>query len=82
MVDAPATGHGLAFLKVPLAASSAIPVGPVGANARRMLTLLRDPARTALVVVAVPEEMAVVEASAVRSTRRATSSGSSPRPSC
>jgi anion-transporting ArsA/GET3 family ATPase len=62
VVDAPATGHGLAFLKVPLAASRAIPVGPVGHNARRVLGLLRDPGRTALVVVAVPEEMAVVEA--------------------
>ncbi len=62
VVDAPATGHGLAFLKVPLAASRAIPVGPVGHNARRVLELLRNPKRTALVVVAVPEEMAVVEA--------------------
>ncbi len=62
VLDAPATGHGLAFLKVPLAASRAIPVGPVGHNARRVLRLLRDPKRTALVVVAIPEEMAVVEA--------------------
>lgn len=62
VVDAPATGHGLSFLKVPLAASAAVPIGPVGANARRILTLLRDRERTALVVVAIPEEMAVVEA--------------------
>jgi anion-transporting ArsA/GET3 family ATPase len=62
VVDAPATGHGLAFLKVPLVASAAVPVGPVGHNARRVLAMLRDPRRTALVVVAVPEEMAVVEA--------------------
>jgi anion-transporting ArsA/GET3 family ATPase len=62
VVDAPATGHGLAYLKVPLAASLAVPVGPIGHNARRILTLLRDRARTALVVVATPEEMAVVEA--------------------
>lgn len=62
VVDAPATGHGLAFLKVPLAASAAVPVGPIGHNARRVLAMLRDPRRTALVVVAVPEEMAVVEA--------------------
>jgi anion-transporting ArsA/GET3 family ATPase len=62
VLDAPATGHGLAYLKVPLAASAAIPVGPVGHNALRILRLLRDPARTALVVVAAPEEMAVVEA--------------------
>lgn len=62
VVDAPATGHGLALLKVPLAASSAVPIGPVGANARKVLELLRDRRRTALVVVAIPEEMAVVEA--------------------
>jgi len=62
VVDAPATGHGLAFLKVPLAASAAVPVGPIGHNARRVLAMLRDSGRTALVVVAIPEEMAVVEA--------------------
>ncbi len=62
VVDAPATGHGLAYLKVPLAASRAVPVGPIGHNARRILALLRDPKRTALVVVATPEEMAYVEA--------------------
>jgi anion-transporting ArsA/GET3 family ATPase len=61
VVDAPATGHGLAFLKVPLVATSAVPVGPIAHNARRVLNLLRDPARTALLVVAIPEEMAVVE---------------------
>jgi anion-transporting ArsA/GET3 family ATPase len=62
VVDAPATGHGLQFLKIPLAASKAVPVGPVGTNARRILALLRDPVRTALAIVAIPEEMAVVEA--------------------
>jgi anion-transporting ArsA/GET3 family ATPase len=62
VLDAPATGHGLAFLKVPLAAADTVPVGPVASNARRILELLRDPARTALVVVSLPEEMAVVEA--------------------
>jgi anion-transporting ArsA/GET3 family ATPase len=62
VVDAPATGHGLAFLKVPQAASAAVPVGPVGSNARKILSLLRDPKRTALAIVAIPEEMAVVEA--------------------
>jgi anion-transporting ArsA/GET3 family ATPase len=62
LVDAPATGHGLSFLRVPQAASRAVPVGPVGRNARRILDLLRDHERTAVVVVAIPEEMAVVEA--------------------
>lgn len=62
VVDAPATGHGLAYLKVPMAAEAAAPIGPIGANSRRILDLLRDPERTALVIVAIPEEMAVVEA--------------------
>jgi len=62
VVDAPATGHGLSLLKVPLAASRAVPVGPVGHHARRVLALLQDAERTALVLVAVPEEMAAVEA--------------------
>jgi anion-transporting ArsA/GET3 family ATPase len=62
VLDAPATGHGLAYLKVPLAASLAVPLGPIGTNARRILALLRDPQRSALVLVATPEEMAVVEA--------------------
>jgi anion-transporting ArsA/GET3 family ATPase len=62
VVDAPATGHGLSFLKVPMAASEAVPIGPVGHNARRILRLLRDRQKTALAIVAVPEEMAVVEA--------------------
>ena len=43
VVDAPATGHGLAFLKVPLAASPAVPVGPIGHNARRILDAAARP---------------------------------------
>jgi anion-transporting ArsA/GET3 family ATPase len=62
IVDAPATGHGLSLLKVPIAAANATPVGPIGSNARRILTLLRDRKKTGLVIVAIPEEMAVVEA--------------------
>ena len=70
VLDAPATGHGLAFLKVPLVATSAVPVGPIAHNARRVLALLRDRARTGLVVVALPEEMAVVEALQFREMAR------------
>lgn len=62
VVDAPATGHGLSLLRVPQAASEAVPIGPVGANARRILRLLRDRDKTGLAIVAAPEEMAVVEA--------------------
>jgi anion-transporting ArsA/GET3 family ATPase len=62
VVDAPATGHGLSLLRVPRAAAKAVPVGPVGANARRIQALLEDASRTTLALVAIPEEMAVVEA--------------------
>jgi anion-transporting ArsA/GET3 family ATPase len=62
VLDAPATGHGLSLLNVPAAAAAAVPVGPVGRNARRILEMLRDPERTAIGLVAIPEEMAVVEA--------------------
>ena len=61
IVDAPATGHGLSFLKVPIAAAAAIP-GPIGANARWILGRLRDRAHTATLIVSIPEEMAAVEA--------------------
>ncbi|HWX23946.1 MAG TPA: ArsA-related P-loop ATPase [Vicinamibacteria bacterium] len=61
VLDAPATGHGLSLLSVPVAAAQAAPVGPVGRNARKILELLRDPRRTALGLVAIPEEMAIVE---------------------
>lgn len=62
IADLPATGHGLSLLKVPIRASAAIPVGPVGSQARWILGVIRDRVRTALVVVTIPEEMAVTEA--------------------
>jgi len=61
IVDAPATGHGLSFLKVPIAAAAAIP-GPIGTNARWILGHLRDRKHTATLIVSIPEEMAAVEA--------------------
>jgi anion-transporting ArsA/GET3 family ATPase len=59
--DAPATGHGLAFFKVPRTAMSMVRVGPLRAKAERMWTLLADPQRTALNIVSLPEEMSVSE---------------------
>jgi len=68
IVDLPATGHGLSFLRVPGAASRAIPVGPVGRQARRIDEALRNPKLTALGIVTIPEEMAVVEALELHAT--------------
>ena len=57
IVDAPATGHSLQYLRMPQAALEAFPVGLVHNEAARVLGLLRDPASTAAVVVSIAEEM-------------------------
>jgi anion-transporting ArsA/GET3 family ATPase len=71
VVDLPATGHGLSLLGVPGAAARAAPVGPIGTGARRILSLLQDPTKTAMVIVAIPEEMAVAEALEFRDKAKA-----------
>ena len=68
--DAPATGHGLAFFNVPRTAMSMTRMGPLHAKAERMWRLLSDPARTALNIVTLPEEMSVNEAIDLRHGRR------------
>ena len=57
IVDAPATGHSLQYLRMPEAAAEAFPVGLVHREAERVLSLLRDPAATAVVTVSTAEEM-------------------------
>ncbi|MDG2303042.1 MAG: ArsA family ATPase [Candidatus Binatia bacterium] len=57
LVDAPATGHSLQYLRMPAAALEAFPVGLVHREAERVLGLLRDPLATAVVVVSTAEEM-------------------------
>jgi len=60
VVDCPSSGHGLLMLETPFAAHRAVPVGPFARLAERIMSWLRTGTRIAL--VAVPEEMAVVEA--------------------
>lgn len=60
IVDCPSSGHGLLMLETPFAAYRAAPVGPFARLAERIMTWLKTEARIAL--VAIPEEMAVVEA--------------------
>lgn len=62
VLDAPATGHGLAFFNVPRMAMSMARMGPLHAKAERMWRLLADPVRTAFNIVTGPEEMSVNEA--------------------
>jgi anion-transporting ArsA/GET3 family ATPase len=61
IVDAPATGHGVAFLRVPFAAVDVLKGGWVKKQADRIIDLLTDPARTSLNIVTLPEEMPVNE---------------------
>ena len=61
VVDAPATGHVVTLLQIPDAIIEAVPDGPLTRDARTMRELLRDPARTAVVLVALAEEMPVNE---------------------
>ena len=61
IVDAPATGHGLAMLRAPSTYASVARVGPVGRHAERIDTFLRDARQTGVLAVALPEEMPVNE---------------------
>jgi anion-transporting ArsA/GET3 family ATPase len=61
IVDGPATGHALALLRTPRNLASMVPGGPIGTAARRMLALLGDRARTRVVLVTIPEELAINE---------------------
>jgi anion-transporting ArsA/GET3 family ATPase len=61
IVDAPATGHGVAVLTAPRTFADAAAGGPVARQATRIDTTLSDPAQTALVAVARAEEMPVSE---------------------
>ena len=61
IVDAPATGHGLAMLSAPSTYASIARMGPVGRHAERIDSFLRDPGQTGVLTVALPEEMPVNE---------------------
>ncbi|UCD56516.1 MAG: AAA family ATPase [Candidatus Hydrogenedentota bacterium] len=61
IVDAPASGHGVAFLRVPFAAADTVKVGWVRKQADRIIELITDPAKTMLNIVTLPEEMPVNE---------------------
>ena len=61
ILDAPATGQGLAMLEAPATYVKVARVGPVHNQARRIAEFLRDPASTAVLGVALPEEMPVNE---------------------
>ena len=61
VVDAPATGHGIAMLRSPRTYADIAKVGPVASHAREFERFIRDGATTAVVAVALAEEMPVNE---------------------
>jgi len=61
VVDAPSTGHAVQLFGVPAALLDTVPAGPLRRDAQWMHDLLTDPERTALSIVALPEEMPVAE---------------------
>jgi anion-transporting ArsA/GET3 family ATPase len=61
IVDAPATGHGIAMLRAPSTYAGVARVGPIRRQALAIDRFLRNRRRTGVVVVALPEEMPVNE---------------------
>jgi anion-transporting ArsA/GET3 family ATPase len=61
VVDAPASGHGLAMLAAPGTFATVARVGPIAGQAREVADFLRDPARTAFAAVTLPSELPVTE---------------------
>src|SRR2546428_134480 len=61
VVDAPATGHSLQYLRMPQAARETFGAGLVQREASKITELLRDPRATAVHLVTLAEEMPVIE---------------------
>jgi anion-transporting ArsA/GET3 family ATPase len=62
VVDGPASGHGVGMLRTPRTFAEIARVGPIASQARTVAALLEDPARSAVLAVAQPAELAVSEA--------------------
>jgi anion-transporting ArsA/GET3 family ATPase len=66
ILDAPATGHGVAVLTAPGTFAGAARMGPIARQGGIIHAMLADPERTAVVAVATAEEMPVNETLALR----------------
>jgi hypothetical protein len=60
--DGPASGHAALMLRIPQAILNVMPKGPLAGDARAIKELLHDPARAALVIVTLPEDLPAREA--------------------
>jgi anion-transporting ArsA/GET3 family ATPase len=70
VLDAPATGHGLAMLEAPSTFTSVARVGPIARQGGMIASFLEDPSQTAVVAVCTAEEMPVSETLELRAQVR------------
>ena len=61
VVDGPAAGHAIDFVRAPSQLKSAIPSGPIGQQADEVITMLGDPHRCRVVMVTTPAMTPVLE---------------------
>ncbi|SRR5436190_8058518 len=65
IVDAPATGHGVGYLQTPRTFANIARVGPIAAQAQALDSFITNRRKTAVAIVALPEEMPVNETAAL-----------------
>lgn len=70
VLDAPATGHGVALLAAPSLVTDVIATGPFARMGRELADLIADPERCGIVAVTAAEEMPVEEALELRAALR------------
>jgi anion-transporting ArsA/GET3 family ATPase len=70
IVDAPATGHGVAIMRTPKTFSDITRVGPIASQGRAMNATITDTDHTGVIAVALPEEMPVNETLTLRDELR------------
>jgi anion-transporting ArsA/GET3 family ATPase len=70
VLDAPATGHGVAVLSAPRTFAQVARMGRIARQGRTIDAMVSDPARTGVVAVARPEEMPVNETLALQDALR------------
>ena len=61
VVDGPASGHALRLLRTPRQLAALVPRGPLSSTVGRLGALLADHQHTSILLVAIPDEMAVSE---------------------
>ncbi|MDX2020828.1 MAG: ArsA-related P-loop ATPase [Deltaproteobacteria bacterium] len=70
ILDAPASGHAVAMMKIPRALVTAMPKGPLTRDAQSIYNMLTSPTESAFVIVTLPEELPARETVELVNTTR------------